>query len=133
MKAITKLKNDVTIIRSLFFDGKKSDAVTYKDGRRTMNQEDQYSVVSFPGKEYLGYFSAEGSRQTKLAKVVAQNLFLLVSTFKIDKTMIDVIGGDGCNANTGPWGGSFGEFEQVCVLKKCLCDKLRLLLVSVGW
>jgi hypothetical protein len=95
----------------LFFDGKKdhTTALVKKDGKNYMTKvvEDHYVLVKEPNSEYLGHVTVPNGQ----ASTIASEIFTYLETEEIDKSLINAIGSDGTNVNTGCHNGVIRRIE----------------------
>jgi hypothetical protein len=85
----------------LFFDGKKDKKKTIvkNNGKAYIKKivEDHYVLVEEPNSEYFGHITVSNGK----AATIATEILSKLEKENIDKTLIDAIGCDGTNVNTG--------------------------------
>jgi hypothetical protein len=123
-------------LRGLYFDGKKSDtktAVETTDGmRKHINVPKEHLVlIQEPGNNYVGHVTPEHGK----AEDTCESIMTKLTDLNVDLSHLCVLGGDGCNLNTGWKAGVMRYIEEklnrALVRAICLLHLLEILLHKV--
>lgn len=95
-------------IFALYFDGRNDQTMTYEQEKITMKKQNHISLVQQPGSFYIGHCTVEshGSYTT------TQQILSYFSRYSIPVNNILAVGCDGCNENTGKFGGTIAYLES---------------------